>query len=233
MKKLTVPSHKELFIRRIQESILSGELKIGDKIPPERELAEGMGISRTVVNAGINTLVNQGFLTVVPRQGTFVADYRKDGTMETLNAILALKGDVLTNSDIRSILEIRWAVEHLTMKNAINKAGAEDLQKVKDIVKRLKDAGTPLEAAELCFEFQRELSIIGGNTMLTLIMASFKPPVLALWQRFARKYGIRVLYEHTLKSYEYVEMRDYDGAVKWLDLFMEDALDGEYTVYEE
>ena len=118
-EKISLPSQRELFIRKMQEMIISGELAVNERIPPERELAQELGISRTVVNAGIAVLVNQGFLQVRPRQGTFVADYKKEASAETLNAIMRLKGDVLSDSDIRSILEIRWALERLTMKNAI------------------------------------------------------------------------------------------------------------------
>ena len=81
-KKLTAPSLKELFITEIQNMILSGKLEIGEQLPPERELAESMHVSRAVVNSGIATLEKKGFLDVRPRIGNFVADYRRNGTLE-------------------------------------------------------------------------------------------------------------------------------------------------------
>ena len=56
MKKKSSGSLKESFVQSIENKILSGELKIGDKLPPEREIVETMGISLTVVNAGIAEL---------------------------------------------------------------------------------------------------------------------------------------------------------------------------------
>ena len=44
---------KEIFITQIENKIISGEFEIGQKLPPERELACQMGVSRAVVNAGI------------------------------------------------------------------------------------------------------------------------------------------------------------------------------------
>ncbi|MGM9590040.1 MAG: FadR/GntR family transcriptional regulator, partial [Faecousia sp.] len=43
---------KELFIQRIEDLILSGDLKPGDKLPSERELSEEMKVSKTVVHEG-------------------------------------------------------------------------------------------------------------------------------------------------------------------------------------
>ena len=55
-QKLSSPSLKELFIEQLEHMILSGKLKIGEKLPPERQLAEMMQVSRAVVNAGISEL---------------------------------------------------------------------------------------------------------------------------------------------------------------------------------
>ena len=61
-EKLSSPSLKNLFVQRIQGMILSGELLVGSRLPPERTLAEQMHISRTVVNSGLTELAEQGFL---------------------------------------------------------------------------------------------------------------------------------------------------------------------------
>ena len=49
-QKIVAPSIRELFIRQIQEMILSGELLPGDRLPTERELADEMNVSKTVVH---------------------------------------------------------------------------------------------------------------------------------------------------------------------------------------
>ena len=64
-RKIDAPSIKELFLSQMEEMILSGELKPGDKLPPERELADTMGISKTVVHEGIRELSRRGFLDVL------------------------------------------------------------------------------------------------------------------------------------------------------------------------
>ena len=59
--KIRSLSMTELFVREIKRMILMGELKIGDRLPPERELAQKMGLKLTVVNSGIAQLQQKLF----------------------------------------------------------------------------------------------------------------------------------------------------------------------------
>ena len=91
-QKLNAPSLKELFISELENMIISGRLPIGTKLPSERELASSMQVSRAVVNSGIAELEKKGFVVVKPRIGTFVEDYRRNGTMDTLVSIMKYNG---------------------------------------------------------------------------------------------------------------------------------------------
>ena len=86
--QIVAPTIKELFIERIEGMILSGVLKPGDRLPSERELAEQMKISKTIVHIGLEDLARMGFLEVTPRRGTVVADYRKHPTPQSLSALV-------------------------------------------------------------------------------------------------------------------------------------------------
>ena len=55
-QRISSPSLRELFVKQLQHLILSDKLKIGEKLPPERQLAESMHVSRAVVNGGISDL---------------------------------------------------------------------------------------------------------------------------------------------------------------------------------
>ena len=87
-EKISSPSLRELFVDQLENMILSGKLKIGEKLPPERQLAQMMQVSRAVVNSGIAELEKKGFLIVKPRSGTFVADYRRKGTVEDRKSVV-------------------------------------------------------------------------------------------------------------------------------------------------
>lgn len=231
-KKITAPSLKALFVQQLQDMILSEQLPMGAKLPPERELAESMHVSRAVVNGGIAELAKQGFIEVVPRQGTFVADYRKNGNISTLNAIMEYRGSALGRKEIRSILEIRWALEHLAIKNSIEAASDSELNELGELLEDIKQASTPEEAAEAAFEYQHKLAFISGNNVLPLIYYSFKAPVITLWIRFCRLYGIEALYHNTSELYKYIRARDFEGAQQWIDKYLQEAIEGQQQIYK-
>ena len=231
-EKLSSPSLKDLFVQQLQGMILSGALPAGTQLPPERTLAERMQVSRTVVNSGLSELSAQGFLEVRPRQGTCVADYRRRGNLSTLIAIMQYKGGVLGREEIRSILEVRRALEHLAAERAIQYASDQALDLLGDHLARMAASAGPEEAAEAAFAFQHELALAGGNSIVPLIYYSFKPPVIALWVRFCNLYGIPALVHNTQTLYALIANRDTDGAARWIEAYLEEAISGSQQIYE-
>ena len=61
-KKLSAVSLTDLFVNEIEKLILSDKLKLGDRLPPERQLAQEMDVSLAVINAGVTRLTALGFL---------------------------------------------------------------------------------------------------------------------------------------------------------------------------
>lgn len=229
--RLSSPSLKDLFIQQLQGMILSGALPVGAQLPPERALAEQMHVSRTVVNSGLAELCQQGFLEVRPRQGTCVADYRRRGNLSTLIAIMQYKGGVLGHDEIRSILEVRRALEHLAAERAILYASDEGLERLGDHLAQIAAASSAEQAAEAAFGFQHELALVGGNSIVPLIYYSFKPPVIALWVRFCNLYGIPALVRNTQTLYSLLCARDVEGASRWIDAYLEQAISGNQQIY--
>lgn len=229
--KLNAPSLKELFIQELETMILSGRLMVGEKLPPERELAESMQVSRAVVNSGITELARKGFLIIKPRVGTFVADYRRDGTMDTLMSIMNYNGGILREAEVRSILELRIALDSLAIQLWLPEAKDEEIHLLRSYVEELKTAKTTSEAAEFAFRFQHELAFLSGNTLIPLIFTSFKVPVISLWERFCRMYGIEQLYSNSDTLCNYFEARDVDKATEWISSFLNESIDGKYTIY--
>lgn len=232
-EKLSAPSLKQLFVQQMQKNILSGELPEGTALPPERELARQMQVSRAVVNGGLNELAAQGFVEIRPRQGVFVADYRRKGNLSTLIAIMEYNGGELGREEIRSILEVRRALEHLAVSRIIRFATPDQLAALGDTLARLAAADTPAQAAERAFDFQHELALASGNSILPLFYYSFRSPVLTLWMRFCRRYGIDALCRNTERLYTYLKNRDEAGAAAWIDTYLNEAISGRQQVYGE
>lgn len=231
--KLLAPSLKDLFVQQLQGMILSGDLPMGTRLPSERELATQMQVSRAVVNGGLAELAAQGFLEVRPRQGTFAADYRRKGNLSTLIAIMEFQGGILGKNEIRSILEVRRALEHLAVECAIENASEEALAHLNDLLTALATAQSAAQAAEAAFSFQHELALAGGNSILPLIYYSFKAPVTALWMRFYRLYGLEALCYNTEMLYARLRARDTGAALAWVDEYLEKAINGDQQIYDE
>lgn len=230
-KKLSAPSLKELFIQELETSILSGRLQIGEKLPPERDLAKSMQVSRAVVNAGITELARKGFLAIRPRIGTFVADYRRNGTMETLISIMNYNGGKLREEEIRSILELRIALDKLAIELIIPKISDDEIATLKEYILQIKEAESPEAASELAFSFQHEMACLSGNTLLPLIFSSFKSVIMTLWERFCRLYGAEALYHNNMGLCECIEQRDVRKAIECINMSINETIKGNRQIY--
>ena len=139
--KISAPSLRGIFVRELENMILSGELQVGEKLPSARDLAEQMGVSRTVVNAGLSELAGKGFLEVRPRVGVFVSDYSRNGTLSTLIAIMSYNGRMLRRNEVKAILEIRSALECLILKLVVFKITSDELLTMEHLLDEIKEIG--------------------------------------------------------------------------------------------
>lgn len=232
--KLNTPTLKELFVKELESMILSGKLKIGENLPPERVLAESMQVSRAVVNGGIAELARKGFLLVKPRSGVYVVDYRRYGTVETLLSIMNYNGGQLHHNEIRSILEIKMIVDKLAVELSVEKHTQKDIQLLKKCLEEIKSQYNDIEkSANAAFEFYHELSIISGNTLLPLIYRSFRVPVIHLWIRFIRKYGNTVVCNSAAAILAAVEAGDKAAALTAVEKAISASIAGSKEIYED
>lgn len=232
-QKISSPTLRELFVEQLQHLILSGKLKIGEKLPPERQLAEKMQVSRAVVNGGISDLEKMGFLIVRPRSGTYVADYRRRGTLDTLTAIMKYNGGRIRNDEIRSILEVRTALDTLAAQLCVEHISDEDIQVLFEKVDLIRTADSISEATQAAFEFQHEFALISGNTLIPLIFQSFKAPIFTLWERFCTLYGIDTLYSSNYKIWTCIRDRDLKRTLDWINYSMTECITGKWQLYYE
>lgn len=230
-QKLSTPSLKELFVTELENMILSGKLEIGEKLPPERELAESMQVSRAVINSGIAEMEKKGFLVVKPRIGTFVADYRKFGTTDTLVSIMRYNGGSLRDREVSSILEVRTIFMSLAASLSIDSASDEDLRSLEKYVLALNECTDTEKAASSSFDFCHHLAYISGNVLLPAFFLSFRDLVCGLWVRYVLKYGISALADSTAILYQYLLARDKENAIAYIEQTSKDSIDGSHTIY--
>ena len=231
--KLSAPSLKELFIKEFEMMILSGRLKVGEKLPSERDLAKSMQVSRGVVNAGLSELARKGFLQVKPRSGVHVADYRRYGTADTLLSIMNYNGGRLRREEIRSILEMKVVLDKLAAELAIPILTEVDIAALDGRFGALGKDLSLEEAAEAAFEFYHELAMISGNTLLPLIYRSFRAPVRHLWMRFIRKYGQETIRVDAARILDALKARDAAAAAAAVEQAVSGSISGAREIYED
>lgn len=229
--KLNSPTLKELFIKELENMILSGKLPIGSKLPSERDIAKSMQVSRAVVNSGISELSRKGFLNIKPRVGTFVADYRRNGTLETLISIMQYNGGRLRDAEIKSILELRIALDSLAVELCIPIITDKDISILKGYIHKMKETNSIEEAAKIAFSFQHELAFLSRNTLLPLIFSSFKIPILSLWERFCVLYGIESLVNNNIQLFNCIKRKDSKKAIECLTRSIKDTIEGDKQIY--
>ncbi len=223
--KIETLSLTDLFIQQIENMILSGELEIGEKLPPARELSIRMGVSRPVISAGLIELEKLGFVEIHPRQGVFVCDYRRKGTLETLVAIMRYNGGTMRRKEVRSLLETRNALECLCVRLLIEESSDEELCTLSPILKDLQGTSDNDTAAEIVFRFHHEMAVLSGNALLPLMYYSFRPESVHLWTLYCKYNGIMAIYEIKKDLYDALCSRNIDKAITLTNNSMTRAID--------
>ena len=78
----------EQIVEQIEESIISGTLKPGDQLPPERQLAQRFGVSRTAVREAVKALHEKGLAEAYSGRGTFITDGRNRAVRHSLDLLM-------------------------------------------------------------------------------------------------------------------------------------------------
>ena len=229
--KLKAPTLKELFVMELESMILSGKLRIGEKLPSERILAEKMQVSRAVINGGIAELARKGFLEVKPRSGVYVLDYRRYGTVDTLLSIMNYNGGHLGRDEIQSILEIKMIVDKLAVELSVDRHTDEDINSLEGYLNKIRNDNIE-EAAHATFTYYHELAMTSQNTLLPLIYRSFRVPVSHLWIRFIQKYGSDVVYYSAQNILMALKDHDKERAVKCVEKAIAATISGPKEIYE-
>jgi GntR family transcriptional regulator, transcriptional repressor for pyruvate dehydrogenase complex len=130
MKSILKPVQKnrlhEEIILQIQQKIFTGELSEGEKLPPERILADSLNVNRATVREALKKLELLGLVDILHGDGIYVKDYLKSGNLDLIKDLAYGKDD--TNMDIlRDILEVRNIIVPEMAALAARRRSDEDL----------------------------------------------------------------------------------------------------------
>ncbi len=228
--KISVMSVREEFVRAIENKILSGELKVGDRLPSARELCTMMGVSLTSVTTGITELANKGFLKVKPRHGVYVKDYRKEATPETFFAILRYNGGNLNAHEIRSFTETRIAADPLVARLAAERASDEELAELPGLLEDFLSCGTIPEACEAVTALCYRLYQLSDNSIFTMMYKTTMDAQKGMYAMYFKKNGLQNAREVMKAVVEALVKRDSGTAGSLLLSSMESVISGPTSI---
>lgn len=189
-EEIVAPSMKELFVNNIEKMILSGKLKLGDKLPSERELAQQMKVSRSIVNLGLNELDKKGFVKIIPRKGTYVNDYIRDGELDTLMSIINYNGGRFDRKTFYSLMEFRILNEGLAAKLAALNRTEKDLEELDQLFEEMVSSKTVDEYSEILFELHHLIFYATGNQIYPLVHNAFKNISIIMTNTLFNYFGV-------------------------------------------
>ncbi len=114
---------------QIRSSILSGEFAPGDKLPPERELAEMFGVSRPSVREALNVLATSGLVQSYQGGGTVVMSLVNTNGSNSLSELIRVQQDRALD-----VIEVRKCMESWTAWYAAERALPEDIRRLEEII---------------------------------------------------------------------------------------------------
>ena len=120
--------------KQIHRLILDGSLKPGDKLPPERELAEKFDVSRSSVRDAIRSLELVGLVEPRQGEGTVVRAVSAESLINPLTTMLVRKREL-----VGELVDVRRMIEPPLAARAAAHASAEEIAYLEDILRRQKE----------------------------------------------------------------------------------------------
>jgi GntR family transcriptional regulator, transcriptional repressor for pyruvate dehydrogenase complex len=156
----------DLIIEQIKGAIHAGSLKPGNRLPSERELAEGFQASRISIREALKRLEAAGLVTVKVGSGVFVAQMDSKPMSESLFSILRIQ-----NGTIDDLTEARLTFEPSVARLAAEKATLEDIATLEENTRQAEMAiKSDLSAYEWNIEFHSLIAQATRNLTITLTM---------------------------------------------------------------
>src|SRR5690348_16683979 len=152
-------------VSQLRDMIHRGELLSGDRLPPERDLAKLLGVSRPTLRAGLRSLTAVGILQSRQGAGTFVAEAQISPTLDTsaLRLLSALHG--FTSDEM---FEARLALEMSIAALAAERATSDDMARLaEEIAGMYASLEVPEQYLVHDMQFHQTVAAASGNRILT------------------------------------------------------------------
>jgi GntR family transcriptional repressor for pyruvate dehydrogenase complex len=159
----------EQIVQQVEESIRKGAMKPGDQLPPERELAQQFGVSRTAVREAVKALREKGHVEAYPGRGTFITDGTSHAIKQSLDRLIRIgqpEGSGFL-AEVREILEPEIA------SLAAVRADAQDIAAMREPLAVMDEARKDSDAfIEADLDFHLALAEAAANPLILSLIDS-------------------------------------------------------------
>ncbi|MCM3562805.1 FadR/GntR family transcriptional regulator [Hydrogenophaga intermedia] len=197
---------------QIRSQLAEGKLRVGNRLPSERALAEQFGVSRNTLREALRSLEHAGLLRL--RKGATGGAFITEASGDTIATGLL---DMYHSGTIspEQLTEARIWLESVVVREACQRATPEDLENLRENVRQAEQANTQgdlARRAETNLEFHRIVARMTGNPVVVIVMDS----MLAVLRHFVHTIGP---YENSFvppsrkRFIKLMEARDVSGAI--------------------
>jgi GntR family transcriptional repressor for pyruvate dehydrogenase complex len=166
----------QLVVEAVEKQILTGALKVGDHLPPERELASLLGASRPAVREGLRMLEAQGVLRTVgagPGSATVITALPSEALTRLLRLHLALSSFRTTD-----VIEARVMLERRSSELAAQNASPAEHDRMRAVLDRMDDPTLSMEEFnELDTDFHVSIADASDNQLVADMTRSIRGAV--------------------------------------------------------
>ena len=162
----------ERVITYIRSEILKGDLKRGEKLPPERELAERLGVGRNSVREALRTLSLMGFISSTQGAGNFVSCDSEKNLAESVQMMMLLGA-----TDYRQVSELRQGLESQAVLLASERINPAQLSELEDIVWQLRDEDDLERSTILDKRLHYLIGEAAGNPLIMVILRAMSETI--------------------------------------------------------
>ncbi|NIN97370.1 MAG: FCD domain-containing protein [Anaerolineae bacterium] len=156
---------------QIKDLILSKQLKVGDRLPPERELCEHFDVSRTVVREAMRILEAKSLLTSQSGSGTYVIAVPREDVIDSIGMYITTQGAAVSHA---KLMEVRRLLEVQIASLAAERAELQTIQELDELLAKMEETrDDPRAFARLDLEFHIALARATGNELLEILLDPF------------------------------------------------------------
>ena len=159
----------ELIVQQVEESILKGQLKPGDQLPAERDLAQRFGVSRTAVREAVKTLREKGLVEPYSGRGTFVTNGNSQAIRQSLDLMIRIN----PQEGMANLAELRLVLEPEIASLAAERIEEQLLGTMRDAVRVMdRNLHDPDAYVEADLDFHLALAEAAGNPLILSLLDS-------------------------------------------------------------